>query len=64
MSGIVTPTCRSRNTFRNRILGGLAIAALAFPVVAETVVQTLPSRVAQALKANKIESSALSVVML
>ncbi|MCQ4313380.1 D-alanyl-D-alanine carboxypeptidase/D-alanyl-D-alanine-endopeptidase [Pseudomonas stutzeri] len=37
---------------------------LAFPALAEQVNQTLPPRVAQALKANKIESSALSVVML
>ncbi len=37
---------------------------LALPVFAETVNQTLPPRVAQALKANKIDSSALSIVML
>lgn len=37
---------------------------LAFPVQAATVNQTLPPQVVKALKANKIESSALSVVML
>jgi len=44
-------------------VAGLSLP-LALPVLAETVNQTLPPRVAQALKANKIDSSALSIVML
>ena len=47
-----------------RVAAALLTLPLALPVSAETVNQTLPPRVAQALKANKIESSALSVVML
>ena len=46
----------------------LAIVALAMPLafqaVAETVNQRLPASVAKALQANKIENSALSVVLL
>ena len=46
----------------------LSIAALAmplaFPALAQTANQSLPPSVAKALKANKIESSALSVVLL
>jgi len=46
----------------------LSIAALAmplaFPALAQTPNQSLPPSVAKALKANKIESSALSVVLL
>ena len=63
-SAFVTSAPIVRSTIRTRILGGLAIALLALPVFAQTVNQTLPPRVAQALKANKIESNALSVVML
>lgn len=57
-----------RNRVINKFLGRIAVATLTLPLTftafAETVNQTLPPRVAQALKANKIESSALSVVML
>ncbi|MGA6096936.1 D-alanyl-D-alanine carboxypeptidase/D-alanyl-D-alanine endopeptidase [Stutzerimonas marianensis] len=46
-------------------LAALTLALpLALPAVAATVNQTLPPRVMEALKANKIESSALSLVML
>ena len=52
----------------NRFIRSFALAALAMPLavqaVAETVNQRLPSSVMQALKANKIESNALSVVLL
>ncbi len=52
----------------SRLIRPFAIAALAMPLafqaVAETANQRLPASVAQALKANKIESSALSVVLL
>lgn len=52
----------------NRLIRPFALAALAlplaFPALAETAKQSLPPSVAQALKANKIESSALSVVLL
>lgn len=52
----------------NRILRGITFAILALPVtlpaVAAGVNQTLPTRVEQALKANKINNDALSVVML
>lgn len=51
-----------------RFVRPLAIAALAIPLafqaVAETVNQRLPASVAKALQANKIESNALSVVLL
>jgi len=52
----------------SRFIRPLAIAALAMPLafqaVAETVNQRLPASVAKALQANKIESNALSVVLL
>lgn len=52
----------------NRILRGISLAVLALPIAlpihAAGVNQTLPARVEQALKANKINSDALSVVML
>ena len=52
----------------NKFQSCFAIAALtlplAAPALAETINQTLPPKVAQALKANKIESNALSVVLL
>lgn len=52
----------------NRILRGISLAVLAFPIAlpihAAGVNQTLPARVEQALKANKINNDALSVVML
>lgn len=51
-------------TFIARVAIATLTLPLAFSTFAETVNQTLPPRVAQALKANKIESSALSVVML
>lgn len=51
-------------TFIGRVAIATLTLPLAFSTFAETVNQTLPPRVAQALKANKIESSALSVVML
>ncbi|MCF6780847.1 D-alanyl-D-alanine carboxypeptidase/D-alanyl-D-alanine endopeptidase [Stutzerimonas stutzeri] len=51
-----------------RFIRPLAIAALALPLAfqaaAETVNQRLPASVAKALQANKIESNALSVVLL
>ena len=54
--------------FTRRLLGrvGLAslLAAMALPAIATPVNQTLPPRVAKSLEANKIESNALSVVML
>lgn len=62
------PAPANRGSAIGRFLGRVAAAALtlplAFPVYAEAINKTLPPRVAQALKANKIESSALSVVML
>lgn len=52
----------------SRFIRPLAIAALALPLAfqaaAETVNQRLPASVAKALQANKIESNALSVVLL
>ncbi len=58
----------NRGNAIRRCLGRIAAVALtlplALPAYAGAVNQTLPPRVAQALKANKIESSALSVVML
>ena len=66
ISSLPAPANRSRATCQ--LLSRLAAAALTLPLVipafAETVNQTLPSRVVQALKTNKIETSALSVVML
>jgi D-alanyl-D-alanine carboxypeptidase/D-alanyl-D-alanine-endopeptidase (penicillin-binding protein 4) len=60
----VTSTTSVWNRLRH-VLGALALAALASPAFAATAVnQTLPPSVAQLLKANKIEESALSVVML
>lgn len=51
-----------------KLIATLTLAALALPAaapaLAEPVNQTLPARVSQALKASKIEESALSVVML
>lgn len=52
------------STFFGRVAIASLTLPLAFPVFADAINQTLPPRVAQALKANKIESSALSVVML
>jgi len=50
------------------ILRGITLAIFALPLTlpaqAAGVNQTLPPRVEQALKANKISSDALSVVML
>ncbi|WP_313088971.1 D-alanyl-D-alanine carboxypeptidase/D-alanyl-D-alanine-endopeptidase [Pseudomonas sp.] len=65
MSLTARQTCTDRWTNLRRWLAvaGLSLP-LALPVFAETVNQTLPPRVAQALKANKIDSSALSIVML
>ena len=51
-----------------KLIASLTLAALVFPAagpaLAGSINQTLPSSVAKALKANKIEESALSVVML
>ncbi|MGK9064165.1 D-alanyl-D-alanine carboxypeptidase/D-alanyl-D-alanine endopeptidase [Stutzerimonas chloritidismutans] len=59
------PVHRSRTFPFLQHLAALALALpLAFPAAAATVNQALPPRVAEALKANKIESSALSLVML
>ncbi len=58
-----TRTDRWTSLRRCLAVAGLSLP-LALPVLAETVNQTLPPRVAQALKANKIDSSALSIVML
>lgn len=61
----VAPVHRSRTFPFLQHLAALALALpLAFPAAAATVNQALPPRVAEALKANKIESSALSLVML
>jgi len=66
ISEVPVPADRGRGI--SKFLSRIAIAALAiplaFPALAEEVNKTLPPRVAQALKVNKIESSALSVVML
>jgi len=52
------------NSFLSHVTALLLTAALAAPVIAAPVNQTLPPRVMKSLAANKIESNALSVVML
>ncbi|QLF94848.1 D-alanyl-D-alanine carboxypeptidase/D-alanyl-D-alanine-endopeptidase [Pseudomonas sp. ABC1] len=52
-----------RRFFRYLVVGALT-APLAFSTLAAPIHQTLPAAVEQALKRNKIESSALSLVML
>ncbi|HCJ29444.1 MAG TPA: D-alanyl-D-alanine carboxypeptidase/D-alanyl-D-alanine-endopeptidase, partial [Pseudomonas sp.] len=66
ISTLSVPADRGRtiSKFLNRVAIAAMTLPLTFPAFAETVNQTLPPRVAQALKANKIESNALSVVML
>ena len=66
ISSLSAPANRSGaiSQFLSRVAAAALALPLAFPAFAETVNQTLPPRVAQALKANKIENSALSVVML
>ncbi|WP_028239295.1 D-alanyl-D-alanine carboxypeptidase/D-alanyl-D-alanine endopeptidase [Stutzerimonas azotifigens] len=50
--------------FARRLLLAALALPLAMPVLADGANQSLPPRVQQALKANKIDSDALSVVML
>lgn len=68
MARITVLPCLSRAPFLKNLLSRAAIALLSAtlltPAFAEPVNQTLPPRVAKSLAANKIESNALSVVML
>ncbi|HBS81305.1 MAG TPA: D-alanyl-D-alanine carboxypeptidase/D-alanyl-D-alanine-endopeptidase, partial [Pseudomonas sp.] len=66
ISSLSAPANRSRATrqLRSRLAAAALTLPLVIPAFAETVNQTLPTRVVQALKTNKIETSALSVVML
>lgn len=52
------------NNFLSHIAAALLAATVAVPAFAAPANQTLPPRVAKSLEANKIESNALSVVML